>query len=356
LQVLISGICGFTGSALARELLKHSGRIKISGFDNFSRPGSEINRVELRKLGINITHADLRSAADIDRLPGADAVIDAAANPSVLAGIDGTASSRQLVEHNLLGTVNLLEYCQRHGASFTLLSTSRVYSIQALRAFPVVEHNGAFVPDPAATLPQGLNANGINETFSTVPPVSLYGSTKLASERLALEYGEAFGFSVWINRCGLLAGAGQFGRPDQGIVSFWINSWLRRRSLKYLGFDGTGLQTRDCLHPRDLVPVFLKQWMEPKGSTQPRVVNVAGGIGNSFSLLQLSQWCAERFGKRDVGADPNPRQFDVPWIVLDSSLCERIWGWSAQTTLHAIFEEVAVHAEAHKSWLEISER
>src|SRR5207247_9786355 len=63
--------------------------------------------------------------------------------------------------------------------------------------------------------------------ISTTPPVSLYGSTKLASEFIALEYGGAFGLPVWINRCGVLAGAGQFGTPDQGIFAFWINSYLR---------------------------------------------------------------------------------------------------------------------------------
>ena len=36
---------------------------------------------------------------------------------------------------------------------------------------------------------------------------------------LILEYGECFGFPVWINRCGVLAGAGQFGKADQGIFS-----------------------------------------------------------------------------------------------------------------------------------------
>jgi len=57
---------------------------------------------------------------------------------------------------------------------------------------------------------------------STQAPISLYGSTKLACEVLALECGEAFGFPVWVNRCGVLAGAGQFGTPDQGIFAFWV--------------------------------------------------------------------------------------------------------------------------------------
>jgi len=51
-------------------------------------------------------------------VPAVDWVIDAAANPSVLAGVDGRTSSRQLVEHNLGGTVNLLEFCKAHRAGF----------------------------------------------------------------------------------------------------------------------------------------------------------------------------------------------------------------------------------------------
>ena len=59
-------------------------------------------------------------------------------------------------------------------------------------------------------------------------PLSLYGASKLASETLILEYGECFGFPVWINRCGVLAGAGQFGKADQGIFSFWIHSFKEK--------------------------------------------------------------------------------------------------------------------------------
>jgi len=71
-------------------------------------------------------------------LPDADWVIDAAANPSVLAGIGDQTGSRQLVEHNLSGTINLLEYCKNRRAGFILLSTSRVYSIKALNDLKLV--------------------------------------------------------------------------------------------------------------------------------------------------------------------------------------------------------------------------
>ena len=62
----------------------------------------------------------------------ADWVIDAAANPNVLAGVDGRSSSRQVVEHNLSGTLNVLEFCKQRGAGLVLLSTSRVYSVEGL--------------------------------------------------------------------------------------------------------------------------------------------------------------------------------------------------------------------------------
>lgn len=354
MRILISGICGFVGSTVAKALAASGRGHQITGFDNYIRPGSETNREPLEKLGIKVITADLRFARDIDALPPADFVIDAAANPSVLAGIDGRTSSRELVDHNLYGTVNLLEYCKAHKAGFILLSTSRVYAIEPLARLAVKVERDAFVPDAAAPLPAGLTAAGLDENFSTLPPLSLYGATKLTSEAIALEYGETFGFPVFLNRCGVLAGAGQFGRADQGIFAYWINSWLRKRPLKYLGFGGHGHQVRDCLHPRDLLPVLEKQLAAPKLSVADRTANFSGGAASAMSLKQLSDWCAARFGPHAVVQDGAPRTFDIPWIVLDHAKATRLWNWRPQTPTAAILDEIARHAEAHPGWLELS--
>ena len=353
MKLLITGICGFVGSTLARALLESAGDLHITGIDNFIRPGSERNRCELSALGVKIFHGDVRCAADFETLPAVDFVIDAAANPSVLAGVDGKTSSRQLLEHNLWGTVNVLEYCKVHRAGLILLSTSRVYSVPPLAALPVEVHQNAFRPQAGAPLPYGLSIKGVAEDFCTCPPVSLYGSSKLASEAVALEYGEIFDFPVWINRCGVLAGARQFGKPDQGIFSFWIHSHLRRRPLKYIGFDGQGHQVRDCLHPRDLVPALLAQ-MKHRGRDRLRVANFSGGAANAMSLAQLTAWCDQRFGKHAVAADPKPRPFDIPWMVLDASRAAKEWNWSPKTLLPQALDEIAAHAEKNPDWLDIS--
>jgi len=352
MKLLITGVCGFVGSSLAKYLRADSPDWEIHGLDNFIRPGSERNRLDLKRLGVKVRHADLRAASDFETLPAVDAVIDAAANPSVLAGIDGATSSRQLVEHNLAGTINLLEYCKTHRSMFLLLSTSRVYSIPPLAALPMAVVNNAFAPDPARPWPAGVSADGLDETFSTAAPVSLYGSTKLASEALAFEYGEAFGFPVWINRCGVLAGAGQFGRPDQGIFAYWLHMWKQRRPLRYIGFDGRGHQARDCLHPDDLARLLIRQLRCRE--TRERLVHVSGGATQSMSLRQLSAWCTQRWGDQPVASDPKPRSFDLPWVVLDSRKARDIWDWKPEKPLPAILEEIAKQAENEADWLDLS--
>jgi CDP-paratose 2-epimerase len=355
MRLLITGICGFVGSALARALLAERPGLSLVGLDNLSREGSHLNAPSLRALGIDVRHGDLRVQADLDALPPADGVIDCAAQPSVLAGTAGSGCTpAQLVGHNLEGTLHLLEYCRRHQAAFVLLSTSRVYSIPPLASLPVIVHRGAFALDPAALasgdLPPGVSAAGIAENSSTAAPVSLYGATKLASETMALEYGHAFRLPVWINRCGVLAGAGQFGRADQGIFSYWIREWVARRPLRHIGWDGQGHQVRDCLHPADLAPLLLAQLDAGLSPEKPSVINVAGGAPQAMSLRQLGAWCAGRLGPHEVACDPAPRPYDLPWVVLDSNLAAAAWNWRPRTPVLSILEEIAVHSLAHPRW------
>lgn len=354
MRILITGICGFVGSTLATSFREVSPAYEIIGIDNLSRPGSWLNKEPLQRLGIRIIHGDIRYASDVDTLPQVDWVIDAAANPSVLAGIDGKTSSLQLVQHNLEGTIHLLEYCKRYGAGFTLLSTSRVYSIPGLSKLQVQEVNGAFQPIVTQNFPEGLSVNGVSETYSTAPPVSLYGSTKVASEHLAVEYGATFGFPVWINRCGVMAGARQFGHPGQGIFAFWIHSFREKRPLKYIGFGGKGYQVRDCLHPKDLLKLLTQQFAEPLNTDKPKVLNISGGVQNSMSLKQLTGWCEERFGPNEVIETNTERAFDIPWMVLDPSKAEMVWGWEAQTNIEQVLEDIARFAETQDVWCSLS--
>lgn len=353
MRILITGICGFVGSRVAERLIERHEGLSVWGIDNLMRPGSEINRARLRKLGVTYVHGDIRAASDFESLPAADWVIDAAANPSVLAGVQAGFSSRQLFEHNLASLINVLEYSKTHKAGLVLLSSSRVYSIPGLLSIPLGVVGNAYRLDQAAPLPPGVSARGIGAGFSTRAPVSLYGSLKLAMEAIALEYFEAFGFPVWIVRCGVLAGAGQFGTPDQGIFSYWINAHLRRRPMRYVGFDGAGRQVRDALHPDDLTALVDAQ-MNTERSGGQRIYTAGGGAENAMSLAALTSWCDSRFGPHAPAADLRPRPYDVPWIAMDSSDAERDFGWRMEIPIAKLLDEIAEHAEEHPEWLETS--
>lgn len=349
MKLLITGICGFVGSRVARALQERIEGIEIVGVDNLLRPGSESNRQELGSRGIKVVHGDLRLRSDVDALPQCDWTLDAAANPSVLAGIDGKSSARQLSEHNLGGTLNLLEYCRERGAGLILLSTNRVYSIRQLASLPTKVERNAFALDENTTMPAGVSGRGVSEAFSTKAPVSLYGATKLASEAMATEYGSAFGFPVWINRCGVLAGAGQFGTAEQGIFSYWLHAHAAKQKLRYIGFGGQGFQVRDALHPDDLADLLRIQFRHEAASDP--VFHAGGGPDNSMSLAQLTAWCDARFGPHRPEPDERPRAFDIPWLVMDSRRSERELSWKPKRNLASILEEIAEHVRRNPEWL-----
>ncbi len=355
MRALITGICGYVGSRVAARLVESVPGLKVYGVDNLSRRGSESNLAFLAGLGAKVMHGDVRLQDDISALPVADWVIDCAANPSVLAGVGpaGDVTSAQLVGSNLTGTLNLLEYCKRHKSGLILLSTSRVYSAKALNALKLAETSTRFKP-AGRTFAPGFSRHGVSELFSTEPPLSLYGATKLASEIMALEYAEAFDFPLWINRSGVIGGPGQFGKADQGIFSFWACSRALGRPLKFIGFGGKGKQVRDCVTAEDVASLLLKQMKRPDMKA-PKIINIGGGAANAVSLRELDDFCRDFFQTRELtGSVAASRPYDVPYYVSDFRLAEKYWDWRPSRSREGLLQDICCWArdnsEAVSKW------
>jgi CDP-paratose 2-epimerase len=286
---------------------------------------------------VEFIHGDIRSMDDLASVGPANILVEASAEPSVHAGYGGDAN--YAIHTNLFGAANCLEYARRHGSDFVFLSTSRVYSIDALRALPLDQNDRRFFLR-SGVQQSGVSAAGISETFSLVGHRSLYGATKLAAELLVEEYRAMYGVRTIINRCGVISGPWQMGKVDQGFVVLWLSRHLFGGPLTYLGFGGHGLQVRDVLHVDDLYDLIVCQ-LSGLNSYSGSLFNVGGGMANSVSLRELTSVCQKISGRTiELGRVCRTREADIQFYVSDHRVVTRTTGWTPRRSLHQLLEDV----------------
>lgn len=325
MKILITGGAGFVGSWLARSFKEEYPSAQVVVFDNLKRRGSEKNIPIFKKWGIHFVYGDIRHPSDLDQLKNSfDFAIEAAAEPSVLAGVD--ASPQYALDTNLSGTMHLLEWARKRGMGLIYLSTSRVYSIGHLRKLRFKKSLTRYQIGDQQDF-KGAGQDGIAEDFSTQAPRSLYGGTKLASEILVEEYAQLYGLRAWINRCGVITGPGQFGKTDQGVFAYWMGRHYFNRPLFYTGFKGEGRQVRDILHPHDLYRLIRKQALllnRAKGD----IFNIGGGNFSSVSLREWTEICRAKTGNVfSISPKPKTNPVDVPWYISNFKKASSVFNW-----------------------------
>jgi CDP-paratose 2-epimerase len=319
-RVLITGGAGFVGANLAVQLARRHSGWELLAFDNLKRRGSELNLARLGEAGVSFVHGDVRQLDDLLAVGELDALVECSAEPSALAGTDGRTA--YALHSNLTGAYHCLELARRDGAQVVFLSTSRVYPFAALDSLDYAEESTRYELTPSEAQ-AGASDKGVGESFPLEGARTLYGATKLAGELLVAEYAASFGLPTVINRCGVMAGPWQMGKVDQGVFTYWLLAHYFRRSLRYIGYGGSGKQVRDLLHVDDLVDLVDEQLSSPErwaGET----VNVGGGRDVSLSLREATELCRELTGNEvPVEASSEERPGDVRIYLSD---CTRLFG------------------------------
>jgi CDP-paratose 2-epimerase len=335
--ILITGGAGFVGSSLAFQLKENYPPYKIIALDNLKRRGSELNLLRLKESGIEFVHGDVRSPEDFNALPPVDTIIEASAEPSVLAGINEPPS--YVINTNLLGTVNCLNYAVKNKSDVIFLSTSRVYPIEKIDRIAFEENETRFVVSEIQEL-EGVSARGIAESFPLEGYRSIYGATKLCSELLIQEYNQFYGLRTIINRCGVLTGPWQMGKVDQGVVVLWMARHFWQQNLGYFGYGGTGKQVRDVLHINDLYRLIDYQ-IHNIERLNDQTFNVGGGAGVSVSLCELTELCRSITGNKiSLQSVAENRQADIRIYVTDNSKVSSFTNWVPQITVPEILEDI----------------
>jgi CDP-paratose 2-epimerase len=336
--ILITGGAGFVGSSLAISFKSKYPSYQILCLDNLKRRGSELNIPRLTESGIKFIHGDIRNREDFDSVQDrVDLLIEASAEPSVLAGLKGTPD--YLLNTNLMGTINCLNFAVKNKSDFIFLSTSRVYPIGRIEQINFEEKQTRFAISESQVI-SGVSSIGISESFPMDGYRSLYGASKLSSELIINEYNQFYNLKTVINRCGVLTGPWQMGKIDQGVVVLWMARHFWKKSLSYIGYGGLGKQARDMLHVDDLFRLADIQAHEMnKYSNQ--TFNVGGGDEVSLSLQELTMMCEKITGNRiEIGNVIEGRQADIRIYITDNTKIKKISGWQPQIMSEQILQEI----------------
>jgi nucleoside-diphosphate-sugar epimerase len=253
---LITGIGGFIGSSLARELLRRGEQVR--GVDNFSTGRREnlndiLGQIDFREADILDLEA-MKSAC-----AGVDYVLHQAAIPSVPKSVlDPLGSNRANVD----GTVSLLIAARDAKVKRVVYAAS----------------SSAYGDTP--TLPKHENM--------TPDPISPYAVAKLASERYMISFYRCYGLETVALRYFNIFGPRQDpSSPYSGVLAKFITMMLAGKQPTIFG---DGEQSRDFTYIDNAVEANLLACKALAAQAAGRVFNVATGrrvtLNETFQLLQ----------------------------------------------------------------------
>jgi UDP-glucose 4-epimerase len=304
MNVLVTGGCGYVGSHMVRALVGAGHRVVV--LDDLSH-----GHRETVPVGVDLVVGDVRDRAKV--MPvltdgGIGAIFHFAARIEVG---ESMVHPRLYFRDNLGASIELLESALDAKVSrFVLSSTAAVYG-SPLR-IPIDEDH-----------PQG--------------PISPYGETKLAIERILARYGAAYGLRWaalrYFNAAGGLPGLGLGERhePETHLIPLVLDAALGKRpQITVFGTDyptPDGTCVRDYVHVADLAHAHLLalDYLEAGGSSG--AFNL--GTGEGHSVRQVIDEVERVAGRRVPVAIGPRREGDPPVLVASPERANRVLGWRA---------------------------
>lgn len=306
---LITGGCGFIGTALVKNLLRDPSNViriidDFSGCDLDSKKEFEdfevIDRpVHLDKNRNQIFMTSVTNGNNVNHaVAECKYVVHLAANTGVQKSLDEPQFD---FETNAKGTFNVLEACRKNMVKKFVFASS-----------------GAVVGD--------VNPP-INEKALT-RPVSPYGASKLTGENYCSAYFHAYGLLSVALRFSNVYGPGS--RKKSSVIAKFIKRALNGEELVV---NGSGNQTRDFVYIDDLVDAIKKSALSNTHGSQSYQIST-GRETSVNELIAILQSTFTRLGIKQIRyVNGVQLKADVSRNFADPSKALTDLGWKAQVDL-----------------------
>ncbi|MEO5660445.1 MAG: NAD-dependent epimerase [Polaromonas sp.] len=303
-KVLVTGVAGFIGMHVARQLLARGDSVVgIDNLNDYYDPALKRSRLaELAgHVGFGFGKLDITDSDAVTKLfaeNGFDRVVHLAAQAGVRHSI---THPHDYVQSNLVGFLNILECCR----------ASRI---------------GHLVYASSSSVYGGNRKLPFSEDDAVDHPVSLYAASKKANELMAHSYSHLYGLPCSGLR--FFTVYGPWGRPDMAYFSF-TQAILAGEAIKVFNH---GKVSRDFTYIDDIVASVLAVLDRPPvrtddGAAPARVLNVG-----SSAPVPLLDFIAEleRALVRKAQLNLLPMQpGDVPATFADVSRLQALTGSSS---------------------------
>ncbi len=304
--VLVTGVAGFIGRAVAERLLQRGDRVVgIDTLNDYYDPALKHARLATLRpcagfLFVQMDVADAAALAQLVREHGVRRVVHLAAQAGVRYSIDAPFAYQHA---NLLGHLSVLEAC-RHAPDFVHLVYASSSSVYGERE---------------------MGETGFSEQDAAVAPVSLYAATKRSCELMSAAYAKLYRFPQTGLR--FFTVYGPWGRPDMAYFSF------TRRILADEPIDifNEGRMARDFTYIDDIVDGVLGALDHVPAAGEHRLFNIGDShpvaLGDMIALLEQSLGRTAR--KRMLPMQPG----DVPVTYADISRLHALTGYRPKVML-----------------------
>lgn len=288
---LVTGIAGFIGSNIARELIRLGEGVR--GFDNFSTGKPENiadieDKIEFQQLDL----ADVTGLKEACR--GVDFVLHQAAIPSVPRSVSDPLTSHLA---NVDGTLSLLLAARDAGVKRVVFAAS----------------SSAYGDTPTLPKREDMLPN----------PISPYAVQKLAGELYMSSFQRVYGLETVSLRYFNIFGPWQDPSSQySGVLARFISAMLAGETCTIYG---DGEQSRDFTYIDNAVSANLLACSAPAERVSGKTFNVA--TGTRYSLNQTFEMLASIMGYSKSPRYAEPRSGDVKHSLADISQARQAMGY-----------------------------